>query len=445
MILGICYSKLACAQTNRPDTTKALKIGDQVPDIEFKDIINWNKTSAKLSDFRGKLVILDFWATWCVPCISALPKLDSLQKQFKDEIVILPITYEKKELIQSVLKSNPSLRPMQLPFITLTSLNKIFPYRLLPHEVWIDRNGKFLATTNTEGITVDHINEALSSTIKNLKIKKDIINVDLKKPLLFGAYQGYEFKPENIEASSFMTNQLDGVSGPVYWHPSKISGSENIFIKIINAPVVRLYQVALLDFWPPTSNNFNNDFYLKYDFSRIYWEEDNCILNSDCKKEGQNRTISFSYELILPKTDRFTFKKYMLDDVNRYFILKYGIEGIREKRKVKCWTLTSNGNDILFKTTGLKPYIDIDKNKIGIKVVNSSIDEFMFWWLTYSIGHSVKYPIINETNYHLPVDLDLKVDQSDFEIVKKELAKVGLIFKLEDREIDMIVIRKKQK
>ncbi len=66
-----------------------LTIGDAIPDIVFGKMINYASPTAKLSDFAGKLVILDFWATWCSSCIHNFPVLDSLQKQFAGRLQIL--------------------------------------------------------------------------------------------------------------------------------------------------------------------------------------------------------------------------------------------------------------------------------------------------------------------------------------------------------------------
>lgn len=59
---------------------------------------NYNEVSGellKLSDYKGKIVIVDFWATWCPPCRKAIPDLVELKAEFKDEIEIIGISVDK--------------------------------------------------------------------------------------------------------------------------------------------------------------------------------------------------------------------------------------------------------------------------------------------------------------------------------------------------------------
>src|SRR5215510_11038341 len=76
-----------------------IKIGEHIPDIELRKLINYKSDKAKLSDFKGKSIILDFWTTYCSNCIFSFPKMDSLQNRFKNDLQIILITPQDSTLI----------------------------------------------------------------------------------------------------------------------------------------------------------------------------------------------------------------------------------------------------------------------------------------------------------------------------------------------------------
>ena len=70
-------------------------VGDSAPDFS---VVADNGRTVSLENFGGRLLILNFWATWCPPCIQEMPSLDELQKRFKDSgVVVLGLSVDKNE------------------------------------------------------------------------------------------------------------------------------------------------------------------------------------------------------------------------------------------------------------------------------------------------------------------------------------------------------------
>lgn len=80
-----------------------IKLNEPAPDFTINDIAGQR---IRLSDLRGKVVVLKFWATWCGPCKREIPELNNMVDEFKDndKVVFIGISNEKKETLEKFLK-----------------------------------------------------------------------------------------------------------------------------------------------------------------------------------------------------------------------------------------------------------------------------------------------------------------------------------------------------
>ena len=116
----------------------------KLKNIEFKN--NFNEI-IRLNDYRGKLVILNFWATWCVPCRQEMPYLDILQSINKlENLKIFPINVGK-EKIEKAEKFflELKIRNLDIYFDDTAKLANLFSLRGIPTSVIINKNGEEFA------------------------------------------------------------------------------------------------------------------------------------------------------------------------------------------------------------------------------------------------------------------------------------------------------------
>ena len=81
-----------------------IKVGGEAPEIHITD---WLKNKPSELELDDKYVVLDFWATWCIPCLEMIPHINELQKKFADEnIVFMSMTNESKAMTERTLQNH---------------------------------------------------------------------------------------------------------------------------------------------------------------------------------------------------------------------------------------------------------------------------------------------------------------------------------------------------
>lgn len=227
------------------DSIKPLQIGDTIPEALWHMPLQMVKagqegsTTVKLNDYKGKLIILDFWATWCTACVAAMPRVDRVSEQFKKEMVVLPVTYEREDKLLPFLQSNRIVNELKLTTVYGDSiLNTYFAHKLIPHYVWIYKNN-FYTATRANDISETNIRQLLSSGEIHAQQKVDILDFNAQIPLVCNV-ANKEFAVKGFNNVSFC-NEIEGLGSK-----EGVSKLNNLTRRyFINRPLKELYRRAL--------------------------------------------------------------------------------------------------------------------------------------------------------------------------------------------------------
>lgn len=162
LLLLILNNPSAAQEENRiasKNALRVLKVGEKVPEdfwnITHEIYQNGKVTKQSLLASRDKLLVLDYWATWCSSCIIKFPEMQELQAQFPNELHVLlvnPSSYKDGQAkIEALLNAKlPPFKTYTLPTVIRdTTLIKLFEPAQLPQHIWIV-DGYVRAITSSE-------------------------------------------------------------------------------------------------------------------------------------------------------------------------------------------------------------------------------------------------------------------------------------------------------
>jgi peroxiredoxin len=142
-------------------------IGKPAPQFTVQD----SDRKIALSDFRGKVVVLNFWATWCPPCVEELPSLIQMQQQMKDKgVVVLAISVDADKNSYDRFLKEHNVNLLTVRDEAMQS-NNLYRTSKFPETYIIDRNGvvrrKFIGPWDwSQADTLDYLNKLSAAQTK---------------------------------------------------------------------------------------------------------------------------------------------------------------------------------------------------------------------------------------------------------------------------------------
>jgi len=290
-----------------------LKIGDKIPDLLLENVLNYDTNYISLSEFKGKNIILDFWNTKCINCIKTFPKIDSLQKEFKNDIQFLLVNKEDKISTISFFEKRKQIRMPGVPFVTTDQvLDNLLPNNGYPYSVWIDKEGIIKYITGGYNITNENIQSFINSQLIDVK------DVTIKK--VYASLFEHTNKKfvEKLNYYSYFSPCFEDIDVG-YYNRTKVSDSTTR-ISSNCASIIELYKLA----------------YRESDKDRFLFSETIILKVKNLNKyqrpsnsgyvDSWSRMYAYNYDLLLPIKLRDQAYYIMQEDLRRYFNLKVKIK-----------------------------------------------------------------------------------------------------------------------
>lgn len=373
-----------------------IKTGEPVPDFYLPVVLNAPVKTTSLQQLKGKVVLIDFWATWCGSCLTAMPHLSQLQQKYKGKLQVLAVTDESVSRTRQFLTARPST--LWFGIDTGRTLSVYFPHRLIPHTVLISPSGKLIANTSPEMVTGAVIDSVLQGQTVHLPAKKDFMYTSIddllknKFPVADTLESHFTMEDELTGAPGLSTNYLD----KPLWKGRRLS--------VINCGLKTLYRLA----------------YGNVPYSRII---------DSIKPAKANR--AYCLDIIVPKPNdllptlqkelnsRFDVQAKMVRQQREVYVLQ-----IIDKNKFSQLTQNTSGKRTYFANHGA-----IDQQGITMTNFADFLESF-----------GVNKIVVDETGDTKKYDIKFIFQPENPQSLTDILTSMGLRLEKQKRDIDLLKI-----
>ena len=392
LVLGVCVATLprisAAREFKTPPLTvdEVIAVGRAAPSLRLAEVLQAPEGfDPSWEALKGRVVVLEFWATWCAPCIPALDHLGELQAKHSD-VLVLGISPEDPGRMARFLERRQVSFPVALDKQRTTF--DAYGSRGVPTTVVVDRAGRIAARTRPEQVTLDVLRRVLNGEPAGLPFTTDVA-VEL------------DWRPE--------FNEEGEVFASVVLAPSNPSGGGQQFL--------------------PGSGRISADGARPLNLIQVAWDVPNTRLISSLapwSPEDQRYKVS----VVAPGADDELARR-MLQGAIR---VKFGFEARWEQRELDV--------RVLRRAAGAPAWRESEASESettpfafggDLTMIGQPI-EFMRAWFE----NILQKPVIDETG--LSGRYDVEMTWVDSETFKEEVARLGLVLDRRRRQVKVLVV-----
>lgn len=416
-------------------------VGKMCPNYFIQNIAFYRKKEAYLNEFRGKWLILDFWAKNCSGCIGRFPETNLLQKELRDSIQILMVAPNDPENENEPLYANyHDHLHLEMPSAFDSSLFSNCNVSLLPHVVIIDPRGIVRVITN--GVNSKKLHQLLegkdpafrSATYRNDKEKENKFRYNSKLPFLVSGNGGADTNFLFRSLLSTWTPSNPYRVDDEFWADYSNLNEPNNQVKFeaLGVNLTSLFRAAYIG--KTFGISMNDSMYGKVWPTPVLEVKDTSLFEPDY---GAGKNL-YCYSLVVPssKAEKWGMMHMMQNDLKSYFAYEVSFE----LRMMPYWRLiaSDSARDKIITKGGPTSSSNNNRPYQEVSFKNMPISDFL---RAVEFFAGVHQPILNETNIVDNIDITVDWFKDDLKSVQEALKKNGLDLIPGRKEMKVLVIR----
>lgn len=148
-LLVIIFLVSACAGEGEEVETNSSQSQEltEADHIKQASFIDMQGDTVRTSDFEGKVVLIDFWETWCKPCLAFFPTMQQLQEEYPDDFAVLAVNPEFADSEEDAQQFIASHDYEFTYLLDKNNLSEKLGVQSIPFKVYVDADGNFIKTS----------------------------------------------------------------------------------------------------------------------------------------------------------------------------------------------------------------------------------------------------------------------------------------------------------